>query len=272
MAMCSIVLLPFIALADTSAGFAPGAVWLSKTNVEYGETVQIYTVLYNSSEAPVAGTVSFFVDNSSISEQLFELTAGTTKIISTTWKATDGAHLISAMLGGVVNKDTGEAISLDSASTTPLSIEVASPPPPVPSPIVEAVSSVVAKVQEQAPAVISAGKSAYDSLEYLRQNAVRTLEKQLIAAETISQNDASYSEQAVLGTSTVHVAASADDGTDISATFSKAWRSALSGMLYVAKVQYFFYPLLLLVFYILYKLLRTLLFERRYSYSRDDDY
>lgn len=255
---------PFFAFAASSvpAGFAPGAVWLSKSDLTDGQTVQLYTVLYDSASSAIAGNISFLVDNSSISSQPFELAAGTTKIVSASWNAAQGTHEISASLDGVINKDTGEALTLGSAQASPVSVTVAPPPPP--SPAVQAAAGAMSAVQTGMPIVTQVAQNTYNSLEYLRQNAVNTLEGQLASAsKTSSQKDPE-----VLGTSTENVAASASaGGFDIANAAQSLWRVILSFLLYIAKTQLLFYATLAVVIYILYKLLRTILFENRHPFT-----
>ena len=249
--------------ASVAAGFAPGAVWLSKTNVQAGESVQIYTVLYDSASSPIAGNVSFLVDGSSIASQPFDLAAGTTKIVSASWNAVQGSHSISAALDGVINKDTGEALALASVEATPLTIEIAAPPPP--SPVAQAISDAISAVQGSAPVVAGAAQSAYDSLEYLRQHAVHTLESALAKANAPSSDTAPSSH--ILGTSTVNVAATNAGGFDLGDAANSLWRLLLSALLYISQIQYLFYAALLIVAYVVYKLLRTMLFERRHPFQ-----
>lgn len=271
--LCVILVAPAFAFAsDMPAGFAPGAVWLSKTALEDGQSVQFYTVLYDSASDAIAGNVSFLVDGSSISSQPFELAAGTTKIVSTTWKAAAGVHSITASLDGVVNKDTGEALMLGSTQAAPVSIEVASPPPPPAA--MQALSAITDTVQQNAPAVIAAAQSAYNSLEYLRQNAVHALEGQLAAASNatgVSSNAVGASvkvasdaaDKRVLGASTANLTAAKTGGGDF---FGVAWRTTLRALLFVCQLRFLFYASLLIVIFILYKMMRTLLFERRHPY------
>lgn len=273
--MCVVLFSPACALTADSipAGFAPGAVWLSKTDLEDGQSVQLYTVLYDSASVPIAGNVSFLVDGTSISSQPFELTAGTTKIVSTSWHAVQGSHSISASLEGVINKDTGEALTLGSTAATALTISVAAPPPP--SPAVQAAANAIAAIQTSAPVVTQAAQSAYNSLEYLRQNAISTLEGTLAAsnaaqasAEAPTGSAPNAADPEILGTSTSNLLAGAG-GSSASDIFRGAWQWLLSALLYIAKIQFFFYAALLIILYILYKLLRTVFFERRHLYYRE---
>ena len=256
----------FASAAGLPAGFAPGSVWLSKTDIEAGQSVQLYTVLYDSTDVAIAGNVSFLVDNFTVSSQPFELTAGSTKIVSAVWKATEGKHTVSAALDGVINKDTGEALMLSSSAAAPVSIVVASPPPP--PVIAQAVSAATDAVQQGAPAVIAAAQSAYNSLEYLRENAVKALEGQIAASESTRPS------RQILGTSTSSLIASAGSVAGETSGFfdllRSVWQKFLMVILFISKTQILFYGSLIIVVLVFFKLLRVLMRERRHHYYDRD--
>jgi len=259
---------PFFALGDVQAGFAPGAVWLSKTHVTANDDVVIYTVVYNSANSPIKGTVSFLVDREAIVTKDFALEAGTSKIESAQWSTTEGSHTIAASLKGVVNAETGEHLSLERVATESVAIEVAAPP--TPSPTEQAISVITKAAEVGTPIVIQTAQSAYNSLEYLRQNAVRSLEGALASAQDSSGVGAiaSGSDQEVLGTSTSNVSHTATDTVKSGGFLGMLWQKTLSFLLFIARFQLLFYALLVLVLYLLFALLRTALFERRHPFSR----
>ncbi|MCR4325922.1 MAG: hypothetical protein NUV59_03950 [Patescibacteria group bacterium] len=259
-----LLLAPILAFAaGVPAGFAPGGVWLSKTSLTAGDTVRIYTVVYDSTDSPIGGSVSFLVDGDTIATQSFELGAGETKIKSAEWKASAGTHEISASLSDVIDKDTGEALPLEKTTAGSVSITVIEPPPP---PVVaQVVASASEIVKASAPAVIQASGKAFDSLEYFRESAVRVLESQLAASGAASGvSSPATSDSQVLGTSTENLAAVS--GSESYGAFGSLWRKILSGLLFISRTTYLFYAALLIVAYIFYKLIRVMLRERRHSY------
>ncbi|MDP2648336.1 MAG: hypothetical protein Q8P19_00335 [bacterium] len=249
--------------AGVPAGFAPGAVWLSKTALTAGDIVRIHTVIYDSTDSPIAGSVSFLVDGKVLDTRSFELLAGETKIESADWKASAGAHEISASLSDVTYKGTGEALLLEKTTAGSVSITVAEPPPP---PIVaQAISAATVAVQASAPVVAETSRKAFDTLEYFRQNAVRVLESQLAASNAASGSvSPTVSGSQVLGTSTESLAATSSSAS--SGVFGSLWRTILSALLFISRTTYLFYAALLMVVYVSYKLIRVMLRERRHSY------
>src|SRR3989344_11279 len=91
-----LLLIPFTPLfgANLSAGFAPNSVWVSKNNVTAGKSVNIYTVLYNSSDEPISGDLTFLVDSTAIGTKNFTVSSGETKIESYPWQALVGTHTV----------------------------------------------------------------------------------------------------------------------------------------------------------------------------------
>ena len=62
--------------ASAAAGFAPGSLWLSKTEAKAGETLKIFTVVYDSGLSPIEGDVVFTVDAKNAGTRHFKLNAG----------------------------------------------------------------------------------------------------------------------------------------------------------------------------------------------------
>src|SRR5512141_2341625 len=95
------LLLPTCVFAAIPAGFAPGALWLSKTEASAGETIKVFTVLYDSSANPLEGDLDFIVDGDSIQTLHFKLGAGESQMLSADWVAEEGVHTFSAALNNV---------------------------------------------------------------------------------------------------------------------------------------------------------------------------
>lgn len=106
--------------ADVSiknAGFAPAGVWYSKESFFAGETVRIYTVIFNGSTQSLSGEVEF-MDGSVVLGKTSFATLGSGKVrdVSIEWKATEGKHAISAR---IVNANLISA----SGQKTPITLE-----------------------------------------------------------------------------------------------------------------------------------------------------
>jgi len=249
-------LLPLTALAATTglpAGFAPTSVFASKTNIATGDTISLFTVLYNQSDNDLTGDVVFTVDGTAIGTKQFSLQSGETQTPSLTWTAAQGTHEASAHLENIVGSSDAQ-ISLinDKADTVELTVA----PPPPPSPQAQAVQNITNIVTTGSQAAAPAAQTAFNSLENLRQNAVNTLRAQLGVSGTSTAPKGS-----VLGAETYRAPADAAPagGSGILGTL---WRGILQGLLYVCQIQILFYIVLLIVLYVIYKLIRAVFAER----------
>ncbi|MBI5457196.1 hypothetical protein HY971_00535 [Candidatus Kaiserbacteria bacterium] len=245
--------LPFFVFAATSAvpaGFATGSLWFSKTEVVAGETLKIYTVVYDSSTSAIEGDVVFNVDTKEIGTQHFKLAAGETQILSSAWTATGGTHTFGASLRNV----TGVSGTIANVETNSVSIKVAEA---VPSPLSQYTNTVTNIIASSTPVVTNIAQSFYGMTESVRQGAVEALKRQLAASEGLRAQ--------VLGTSTSQTSRDATDSPNekSASILGSLWRGALSTLLFICNLRVLFYGLLLFVVFVLYKLLRTWMRERR---------
>lgn len=249
-------LLPFSALAADAglpAGFAPNSIWVSSTHITAGNTISIFTVVYNSSEVPLAGDVGFTVDGKPVGTRNFSIKAGETQIESTPWTAVAGTHSVFARIEKISNADTSASASVLNQTTDTITISVAEAPPP--SPTAQAVASVTSVIQtvlaSSTPVITNAAQKIYEVTEDARKSAVSALEKQL------AQNTGSIKPQEeILGASTYKAPASLS-ASSASSFISSAWQNILRALLFISKTSVLFYALLILVIFMLFQLLRT---------------
>src|SRR3989338_7312398 len=182
---------PFVSLADTgpSAGFAP-SIWMSRTNVVAGESVNIFTVLYNSSDNPISGDVIFTVDSASIGTKDFTLASGETQIVSWPWTAKVGSHTVSARIEKAVGVSESANVLNQTAGNITVSIDAPPPPSPAAQVLNTVTSAIEAGVASSAPAVMSALASLYDTAESFRVGAKSALEKQVAGTTRAAQEAA----------------------------------------------------------------------------------
>lgn len=114
---------------DVPAGFAPGPVWLSQSTPTAGNTVRLYTVVYNSSLTAIEGSVTFMVDKTELGSVPFSLDAGESTIKSVDWNAEEGTHEFSAHISGVIERSTKVTATVERAVAAPLSITILPPQP-----------------------------------------------------------------------------------------------------------------------------------------------
>ncbi len=247
--VCMAALLPLVALAgsgDLPAGFAPNSIWVSSTHITAGDSVNIFTVVYNSSDISLAGDVNFTIDGASIGTKNLNIKAGDTQIESVPWTAVVGNHSAVAQLEKISDADTNANASVLNHTTDTITVAVGASLPP--SATAQAAMTITNALSQGAQSAAPAARSTYNSFEYLRQNAVHSLEQQLSAPPEV--------HPAVLGTSTSNVAGTNPAQGGIFGTF---WRAILQGLLFVCRIQILFYASLLIVLFILYKILRALL-------------
>mgnify|MGYP001568653271 CR=1 FL=1 len=95
-----------------NSGFVPGNIWFSKAPSSVGETVKIYTMVWNASKEDISGTVSFFDNDTLIEKQEFILAGeGSSKILSAPWKSKEGYHKIYAVITESFSSQRGSKVS-----------------------------------------------------------------------------------------------------------------------------------------------------------------
>ena len=256
---------PFVPLAEaasSSAGFAP-SIWMSRAQVVAGESVNIFTVLYNSSDNSLSGDVVFAVDGSSIGTKNFTLGAGETQIVSAPWVAKSGNHTVSARIENAAGAGVNASLVNQTTGTISISVE----PPPPPSPTAQVLNTVTSAIQtgvaSTVPAIAGVAGSLYGKTEALREQAKTALQKQL--AENAPADASAKSKQpagtpgsgpAEAGVST----AGADESTPL---VSKALRYMAAAGLFVVSSKTWFYISLVVMILILIQILRMAFRERK---------
>ena len=244
--------LPLVVFASAAAGFAPGSLWLSKTEAKAGETLKIYTVVYDSSPSAIEGDVVFTVDAKDAGTQHFKLNAGETQIVSSDWKAVAGTHTFSASL-----KNVSGIAGVANTQTNSTNITVADAPP---SPIAQYTNVVTNIITSSSPAVQNIFQTVASTTEGLRQAGVEWLNKALFTDQSLAA-DARKPDPEVLGTSTSNVISSST--AQKGGFFGSVWRYILQVLLFIFTIKLLFYIALLVVIYVLYKVIRAIFSGRR---------
>jgi hypothetical protein len=236
--------LPVCATAATvPAGFAPGALWLSSTAATSGDSLKMYTVIYDSTGSPVSGDVQFEVDSSHLQTVHFSLAAGQSQIVSADWTAVAGAHSFTATLKNV----SGLSGELAQATTNTASIIVT---PAAPSPITQYQNTVTNLYASSSPQVQTIVQNIANATE-----GARTAGEQYVANALASASKPQSSGQ-VLGAETFRSPAAAASAAP--SIFNTLWRAVLTALLYVFRMQILFYIALAVVIYICFKILQGL--------------
>ena len=86
------------AIGITTTGFIPGQIWYSKDNIAEGDTVKIYTAIWNNSTSPLSAKVEFYDQNVILGTRDVVVPSQQLIDASVTWKVTSGDHSISAKI------------------------------------------------------------------------------------------------------------------------------------------------------------------------------
>lgn len=241
-----LALFPAVLLAKTTpAGFPSQSIWVSHTQAKAGDTLQIFTVIYNGGDTELLGSLVFLVDEKRVGIKSFELNEGESKILSTDWIATAGEHRIGALIENVSFKGSNDAATLSNMTTAAITITVAEPPPP--PPLVAAAASTSEAISNVAkaatPVIENVLKTVYTNAEDFRKNTISKLETFLsgntdgpVLGVTSSASTSLASVSSSVGSS-----ASKKDPS----FFRKAQQAAASAALATLKAKPLYYLLLL---------------------------
>lgn len=257
-ALLSSALFPVLVFAASAvpAGFAPTSIFASKTSITAGDSISLFSVLYNSSVNELTCDVVFTIDGKSVGTKHVSLAAGETQTPSVPWVAVTGSHTASAHLENVVSSSGKDATILNEKADTITLTVVAAPPPPPPSATTQAVNAVSEIIASSTPVITGAAEKVFAVTESVRNAAVEALKKQLAAYAS--------PKGAVLGASTNRApqGSSTSEGAKNASIIDTLWRGLLSGLLFICNLKWLFYGLLLFVVFALCKLLRTWMRER----------
>ena len=108
------------AMASSSAGFIPGQIWYSKDNLTAGETVKIYTVVWNAGPGPLSVRVEFYDKTIVLGARDLVVEKEKLEQVSIPWSVTAGDHAISAKIISSTVDTSGkkESVVLENHTTT----------------------------------------------------------------------------------------------------------------------------------------------------------
>lgn len=113
---------PLFVLAEVNAtsGFVSGQIWYSKGELIEGETVNIYTAVWNGEKNPISVKVEFYDKNVVLGSRNITLKSSQLRDVSIPWKMTAGDHIISAKITSSSQTVSGknENISLERDTTS----------------------------------------------------------------------------------------------------------------------------------------------------------
>lgn len=253
-----VLVLPNLARAEnTPAGFPQSPLWLSKTELTTGDGVTIYTVVYNSSQNSLQGTVVFQVDGKPVGSKPWSAAPGTTEIISQTWAATEGEHAITAKIEGL----SGSTLPLSALVTSTTTVTVA--PLPAPPEIVTdtqvAVDTIAGTLGDTAPILGDVASSTSNIAEDVREGIVGILTDLASTTAPKGQVLGASDEIHTEPTAKKNMLDSVWDGTQ------KAFHGVIVFLLAVASSPLWFYLAILVLLIVLIWFFKMVRSERSFS-------
>lgn len=114
-----LILTPHLAQAETvPAGVADRALWFSKEPFFEGESITIYTLLFNSGTNQLSGTLTLYDGTTTIAAKTFSVVGGgASSVVAFPWKVTGGSHVFTAVITSKEFLTTTLAQANDTVST-----------------------------------------------------------------------------------------------------------------------------------------------------------
>ena len=175
------------AQTENNIGFKPSNVWYSKSKLEEGDAIKIYTAVWNGSKNQFEGNITFYDKTVVLGEKKISVSPENIGIASIDWKITAGDHAISAkMLNTIIIKDnkkediliennetsvTNESISkkIDSTSSTN---NLAIPDSILPFSLSEIINYIKGKIPESATETVTQSADKIDSWRESRSSSI----------------------------------------------------------------------------------------------------
>lgn len=248
---------PAHAAEGLPAGFAPGPVWVSKSAPTAGEKVYIYAAIYNASDTPIEGSITFSVDGTSVGSVPFALGDGETMLKSVPWTAVEGSHTVGAAVGTAIEKQSKQATNVRNSTTGSVTIVVAAEAPkPVAVENINAASGAVSTaIASGSPIVASVTSTIVDTAEAVRKAGETFLAE---AAGTAATASTSERQGQVLGAETYVPEETMTEKTPSKGGFMQSIAQALLPVFAYPAIFYpLFFLILLVGFWIVAKRLRN---------------
>jgi hypothetical protein len=81
-----------------TTGFIPGQIWYSKDNITEGDSIKIYTAIWNNNTSTLSAKVEFYDQNVILGARDVTIPPQQLMDVSVSWKVTAGDHSISAKI------------------------------------------------------------------------------------------------------------------------------------------------------------------------------
>ncbi len=255
-----------------NAGFIKANIWYSSETFYAGDTVRVYTAIFNGTSSDLSGSVEFLDNSVLIGRTEFNLLgSGQVIDVSVPWVSTEGKHVITArIVGANISQHGGlkTAITLADAQAGESDLVVQTDPA-IAAAAAQASIAGVAQVGSQAAATVGGALQTVDNAipAPIKQgtvsgvNAIENLRtmlgSQLQAAKESKGKEIDTLNAQSMGSSTLPKTAVAKS-TDIVSTISHAAEKPFAYVMFaiLAVLQYFFQLWIIFYAVILYVLYR----------------
>jgi len=107
------------AVTENTTGFISGQIWYSKESLVEGETVKIYTAIWNGATNSLSAHVEFYDNKTLLGARDVTILPSKIQDVSVSWKVTSGDHTISAKIisSTITNNGKKEQIVLGNTAT-----------------------------------------------------------------------------------------------------------------------------------------------------------
>lgn len=101
-----LVFIPIISFAESSrTGFVDGTVWYSSDQIREGDSIRIYTAVFNGESSEIRASVDFIDNDVLLATRDIVVASGDTETVSISWKVEVGSHDIVAKIRDIVDKN-----------------------------------------------------------------------------------------------------------------------------------------------------------------------
>jgi hypothetical protein len=157
-------------LVNAATGFVDKSIWLSNESPKEGDTISIYTALFNSDAGTFSGKVAFYDGSIILDTKDFSIAGRMVGTISTDWKVTAGDHALRAeVIDPTVTADgKKQSVYLGDAKTPEYKLTVKKtiiqPPVAAPAPTsTTGTSSIISKIPTSVSAPVVSAATAIDT-------------------------------------------------------------------------------------------------------------
>lgn len=244
------------AATDTTTGFIPGQIWYSSEPLVEGETVKVYTAVWNGDDKPLQARVEFYDKSVILGTRDVVVEKSSLEDVSISWKVTSGDHTISAKITSstVASGGKNEKVVLDRDATSASSVFV-----PVavkdadgkPASSTDALKSQVARAKDDIKSIIPESISSpiehsFNSVDAMRAKVDTDID---IAKSNTKKEIDSYNAKALEKNETSKINSKPLDSTEKPIAYIKLFLISIVGFIFGSKIV--FYGLILFLTFII---------------------